>query len=317
MSDIDLQFTWWQIVLWILAPWFWPLTFGAVGAAIWVWRQRRSKVGWAVAIVVVGLWTISGATNLSILATRARNHAQYIADLRARQSTLAHGSVVAGVRVPAGTVVTRAAGWSGEVAAFDLPIATVIHGVPLRGHVGLSSGALDGEVRLARDARIGGIPCTARAPVRFEAGKLLECRLAESSRIRGVPCAGDINLESGLVCTLAADYARFGFTWRAQTKLTDYGDLVWFGIGPVPPSLQVLGSALPRDSEVQFAQGHVAGVDVRSHPLSFHGCAIQLIYVQGLAVTGQPVGACNIPEAHPGPYVALPARTFGGHLTRS
>jgi hypothetical protein len=312
VSDINIQITWWDIALGLLASWFWPLTIAAVAAAVWVWRQRRSKLAWAVAVAAIGLWLLSGATNLATIRYRTRVHTEYLSDLRARQRTLATNAVVAGIRLPAGTVVTHDVD-SSDIVALDLPAATDVRGVPVKGHVDMLSGGLHGGVQLARDARIGGVPCSARAPVRFELGKLTECSLSQSSRIRGIPCAGSVTLEPGVVCTLASDYDRFGFVWRAQTKITDYGDLVWFRIGANPPSLYVFGSPLAADAEVQFANGRIAAVDLRNKPMPFRSCAIGLILLSGGKLTGQAVGVCDIPEARPGPDVVLPSTTLSRH----
>jgi hypothetical protein len=182
-----------------------------------------------------------------------------------------------------------------------------VRGVPLQGHVGISDGGPDGEVQLARDASIGGVPCSAQASVRFELGKLVECRLSRPARIDGIPCVGSVELSNGVVCTLASDYARFGVEWRAQTKITDYGDLVWFAIGPIAPNLMVLNAPLPAGSEVQFAYGQIASVDRRTNPVSFGGCKIGLILVTKGKVTGQIAGACDMPEARTSSEVPLPS----------
>jgi hypothetical protein len=265
--------------------------------------------------VAIGLWLLSGCTNLGTILHRAQVQAQYLSDLRARQRTLATDSVVAGMRLPAGTVVTHDV-YSSDIVALDLPVATEVRGVPLKGHVGMSNGGLDGEVQLSRDARIKGIPCAAGASLRFESDKLVECELSQPSRIRGIPCEGSLALEPGIVCTLAFNYSRFGYMWRAQTKITDYGDLVWFRVGANPPSLYVLGSPLPADAEVQFTNGRIASVDVRNKPARFRGCTIGLILVSGGKVTGQAVGACTIPEARTGSDVALPSTTLSRPVTK-
>src|SRR5581483_5389510 len=122
----------------------------------------------------------------------------------------------------------------------------------------LAGGIVDGTVTLAKDARIGQAFCSAATPARFAAGKLVECRLAGSSRLNGIPCSGDIDLENGVVCTLSATYKRYGYVWRPGTKVTDYGDLVWFRIGGLAPSLRVFGAPLGNGSEVQFNHGSIA-----------------------------------------------------------
>jgi hypothetical protein len=312
VSDISISFTWWQIVLGVLGLAFLPLTIAVFAAAVWVWRQRSSKLAWGIAIVVAGVWLISCGTNIVALVYKARAQGQYLSDLRARQRTLTTEMTVAGMRLPARTVVTYGADTS-DVVALDLPVATKIHGLPISGHVGLVNDALHGEAQLAQDTRIGAVPCSARVPVRFELGTLAECRLSQPSRVHGIPCAGTVTLENGVVCTLASDYARFSFVWRAQTKVTDYGDLVWFRIGGNAPSLLVLGTPLGSDTEVQFQHGRIASVDLRSAPARFRGCKIQLILVSGGKTTGRAVDACNIPGTYPGSDVALPSTTFSRH----
>jgi hypothetical protein len=115
---------------------------------------------------------------------------------------------------------------------------------------------------------------------------------------------------------LAADYLRFGVVWRAQTKLTDFGGLVWFRTGPLAPNLYVFGAPLGADSEVQFNRGRIASIDLRSNPVRFRGCAIELIMIDGGAVTGQTTGACDLPRVPPG-NVALPATTVAVRVPAS
>src|SRR5262249_50765404 len=162
----------------------------------------------------------------TILADQAKNQADYLSDLHSRQRTLAQSTVIHGIHLPAKTVVTSNQSDPNELAAVDLPSPTTINGIPLVGHVGFSDGDLDGTMTLAHDAHIGTAFCSAQAPVRFVSGKLVECGLAKPSPIGGIPCSGAINLENGVVCTLAATYSRYGYVWRPQTKVTDYGDLV-------------------------------------------------------------------------------------------
>ncbi|MGC1381706.1 MAG: hypothetical protein WA814_11870 [Candidatus Baltobacteraceae bacterium] len=310
MSDINIQITWWQVGLWTLAMGFWPLTAVAAAAAYWLWRQRASRIARVVAVVAIGLWAVSAAGNIIVIADRQKNKADYEAQLRARQSTLAHPAVVAGIALPAGTVVTRGdSGLPGDIAAIDLPAATNVRGVPVVGHAGISDGALDGEVKLERDTMVQGISCSASDAVRFDAGKLISCRLTRPSRVRGVPCAGTIDMQVGLVCILGADYARFGYVWRAQTKLTDFGYMIWFHIGALPPNLYAFGMPLPPDSEVQFQHDRIASVDLRSAPRAYRGCKFDLILFQSGVLLGETSGVCNLPTVPPG-YVKLPASTI-------
>ena len=66
------------------------------------------------------------------------------------------------------------------------------------------------------------------------------------------------------------------------------------------------GKPLPADSEVQFAHGRIASVDLRSHPLPYESCTIGLILVHGTAIDGQAAGTCSLPLDASG-YVKLPA----------
>src|SRR6202042_3380665 len=81
-------------------------------------------------------------------------------------------------------------------------------------------------------------------------------------------------LASGVVCVLSRDYPRYGIVWGAQTKVTDFGDLVWFRAGAIAPSLRVFGAPLAAGSEVEFERGHLSSVDLRSDPPRFRGCTI-------------------------------------------
>jgi hypothetical protein len=309
LSDINVTITWQTIALGMLAQAFWPITVVTVLAVLWWWLRRVSWPARILAIAAVALWVVSGVAYLSMIAARARDKAAYESDLRARQSTLSHTTTIAGIRLPAGTIVTRDT--MGYVEAVDVPTATAIHNVPVIGHAGLSSGKLDGEVKLARDARIGEAVCSARETARFESGRLAECALVTPSKLHGIPCTGHVDLQSGVVCELSSDYKRFGYLWRAQTRVTDYGDLVWFRIGARPPSLLVFGSTLPADSEVQFQRGNIASVDLRTNPTHFRGCAFSLILVQNRKVLGMTTGTCDLPTSN-GMYVALPPTTLRG-----
>ncbi len=162
MSDISLHFTWWQLALGLLAVGFWPLTATTALAAFWVWRQRASRLAQVAALVAIGLWAASGATNLLAIVARLHEGAQFSASLRARQRTLPRSTVVAGMLLPGGTVLTRSSDeGSDEIVAIDLPASVEIRGVPVIGHVPLNAGALDGDVTLARDSRVGDARCSA------------------------------------------------------------------------------------------------------------------------------------------------------------
>jgi hypothetical protein len=311
VSDISLSFTWWEYGLLILALWFWPLTVLGLLAVLWWWKRRKSWPARIAAVLFVLLWIGSAGTHIIAFATEAKNQADYESDLRSRQATLTHTSVVSGIRLPAGTVVTHASDDPKELAGVDLPTATRIHGVPLVGHAGFAYGDLDGSVTLAHDARIGEAFCSSNGTTRFSSGKLVECRLARTSRIRGVPCTGTIDFENGIVCTLAGTYQRYSYTWRPGTKITDYGDLVWFRIGALAPSLRVFSAPLPPDSEVQFNHGAVASVDLRTNVARFRGCTFDLIMVEKGKTVGRTTGACTLPIPRGNLYVPLPATAIG------
>jgi hypothetical protein len=307
VSDIGINITWQAIALGLLASVFWPLTAAAAVAVLWLRLRRSSIAARIVAAVALLLWSASSFATILMLVSQAQDAAAYRADLRARQTTLHSAAIVDGMHLPAGTIVTR----SGPevfsyVAAIDVPHAVTIGGVSVVQHAGVSDGKLDGEVSLARDIRIGDASCSSKQPARFASGALIACTLAQPSRIRGIPCAGSIDLQNGVVCTLASDYRRYGIVWRAATTVTDYGDLVWFKIGPAAPTLFVFGLPLNPDSDVQFQSAKIASVDLRSKPLAFRGCTFDLILVRGRSLLGQTTGVCTLPTVPPG-YVSLPS----------
>lgn len=307
MSDIGINITWWAIALGLLATLFWPLTAAAAAALLWLLRHRASVAARIATAGALLLWSVSCLANGMMLLTQAQSAAEYRASLRARQTTLRNASTIDGVQLPAGTIVTRGSTpFSDDVAAVDVPKLVTIGGIPIVGHAEISNGKLDGEVTLARDVRIGEAWCSSKQPARFDSGVLIACTLGRPSRIHGIPCAGEIDLQNGVVCTLASGYRRYGIVWREATKVTDYGDLVWFHIGPAAPSLLVFGLPLNPDSELQFQNARMASVDLRSKPVAFRGCTFDLILVRGRRLLGQTTDACALPTVPPG-YVALPA----------
>jgi hypothetical protein len=307
VSDIGINISPWAIALGLFASVFWPLTAAAAAALLWLLFRRSSIAPRIVAAVAFLLWSISSFANILMLVSQAQNAAQYRADLRARQTTLHNAAIIDGMHLPAGTIVTR----SGPevfsyVAAVDVPHAVTIGGVPVVRHADVSDGKLDGEVTLAHDVRIGEAWCSSKESARFASGALIACTLARPSRIRGIPCTGTIDLQNGVVCALSSEYRRYGILWRAATTVTDYGDLVWFKVGPASPNLFVFGLPLNRDSDVQFQKTRMASVDLRSKPLPFRGCTFDLILVRGRSLLGQTQGVCALPTVPPG-YVSLPA----------
>jgi len=307
MSDIGIDIPWWAIAFGLLATIFWPLTAAAAAALLWLLLRRSSIPARIAAALALLFWSASAFTNIMMLRKQAQDAADYATALRHRQTTLNRPAIVDGMHLPAGTVVTRGSTeFTTDVAAVDLPHAVAIGGIPVVGHAGVSNGKLDGEVTLAHDVRIGEASCSSTQPARFDSGALIACVLAKPSRIRGIPCAGAIDLQNGVVCTLAGDYRRYRIVWRNGTKITDYGDLVWFHIGLAAPSLLVFGAPLAADSEVQFRNGRMASVDLRSKPVSFHGCSFGLILARGSSLLGDTSGTCALPTVPPG-YVPLPA----------
>jgi hypothetical protein len=313
LSDISLTFTWWQIALWVLATWFWPLTGAAVLAAFWLWRKPASWIARIAGAIVFICWVLSGGTLLMVAIDRARTGAQYESELRARQTKVQQSAVVAGIRLPAETVVTHAQNDPSDIVAVDVPVPIQIHGVPVTGHVPLDGGLLSGDVTLARDAIVDEVPCSAQQPIRMDSGKLVTCRMSRPSRVRGIPCSGDVDLQVGVVCVLVADYSRFGYTWRAQTKVTDFGDMVWFNVGSRPPSLYVFGSLLAAGTTVQFQNGRIVSIDLQGKPAHFEDCTIDLIMVQNGVVGGRNVGDCRLPPLPTGLYVKLPPSVLQSH----
>ena len=310
MSDIGINITPWAIAWGLLAMAFWPLTALAAAALMWLLRRRASIAARIVTVVALVLWSGSVVTNILILVSQAQDAAAYRASLRARQTTLEKAAIVDGMQLPEGTIVTRdSSEFSNDVAAIDVPHAVAIGGIPIVGHAGIADAKLDGDVTLAQDVRIGQAWCSAKDPARFASGALVECTLGQPSRIHGIPCSGRINLQNGVVCTLSGDYPRYGVVWRAQTKVTDYGDLVWFHIGGVPPSLRLFEMPLNADAEVQFQNARIASIDVRSKPASFRGCSFNLILVQKGSLLGQTTGVCALPTVPPG-YVLLPKESI-------
>lgn len=284
------------------------MTIAALAAGIWVWSRRASRPAWVIGSVVAVLWVVSAVVNVTFEVDRVVSGHREDAAVRARQTTLARDSVISGLRLPRGTVITHTI--FGSIEALDLPSPATIDNVPLIGHVDLIGTMLQGQETLARDVVIGGIPCSASHPATFTEGKLASCVLAAPARVKGVPCAGEVDVDQGIVCTLASDYARFGYVWRAGTKLTDFQSPVWFRIGALAPSLRVVGAALGPDTEVEFEHGAVSGITLGSHPVPFRDCSIDLVIIDKASTVGRPVGACSLPSMHGSAYVALPSNAL-------
>jgi hypothetical protein len=120
-----------------------------------------------------------------------------------------------------------------------------------------------GDFTLARDTTIDGVLCAENTVVSIDfLGRLTECTLPRPEIVRGVPCRqGPISVDYRVFCTLSADYPRFGYVWRPDTRIQDYGgDNVYFRVGPHPPTLTQHGSPLAQNTEVQFDSGKLLAI---------------------------------------------------------
>lgn len=269
MSDISFQFPWWVDLLFLVAMAFWPLSLAAAAAAILLWLRRTRLAVRIVTIPVLVLWCVSAGVNLYGLIDNRRSDVRAAADLRSRERTLTEPTRIAGIALPAKTVVTRRFGQGPEqIQTLDLTEPADIHGMPLIGRVEFDdAGQIHGTVTLARDAPIGGIPCSAKTGVIVLSGRLSSCTLAQPHAVHGIPCSGNLDITVGVACTLAARYERFGIAWAPQTFISDspLEGKTWFATGPIAPSLRVLGTALPQRSSVEYEHGQSpASISVRT-----------------------------------------------------
>jgi hypothetical protein len=295
-----------MVAVYSLVRAFWPLTiFAAV--ALWFWWRRRSSVA---ARIVAGLaailWLASAIPYFYLVGSQVA----FAARLRSRQETLTNATVIAGIRLPAGTLVTHpTAEARNAIASLDLQDEASIYGAPMTGHVDFSNGRPDGFVTLARDAAIGGIPCSADAQVRLTEGKVDTCTLSHASSVRGIPCRGDLSLsDDGVQCRLSSEYQRFGVTWRAGTQVSIQGNGGSFDVMAQPPNLYVLASLLPYRAIVEFDDGRLAGINFTINPWHFRGCTIAYIAVNYRGAPAQASGACRLPRTRDG--IALPRSAF-------
>jgi len=285
---------------------FWPLTILAA-VAVWLWWRRRSSfAARVVAGFAVVLWLMSAVPFFYLVGSQAA----FAAQTRSRQETLSDAAVIAGIRLPAGTLVTHPTAQArNEIASLDLPQEADVHGIPLTGHVEFNSGQPDGFVTLAHDASIGGVPCAADAQVQLKDGKVDTCTMSRASVVGGIPCRGEISMGSGIRCVLSSDYRRFGVMWRAGTQASIDGNDASFDIMSRPPSLYVLGSPLPSRAVVEFSGGRLYGINFTINPWRFKGCTIDYVTVDYGSGSGKSTGACRLPTDRNG-SVVLPPSAF-------
>ncbi|HEY6325726.1 MAG TPA: hypothetical protein VIW73_04315 [Candidatus Cybelea sp.] len=294
------------IIYWLVRA-FWPLTILAA-IAVWFWWRRRSSVGRRiVAGLAAALWVCSAIPYLDLVGGQAA----FAARTRLRQETLKDAKVIAGIRLPAGTLVTHPTAQArNEIASLDLQQEASVYSIPLTGHVDFNSGQPDGFVTLARDATIAGVPCSANAQVQLKNGKVDTCTMSRASTVRGIPCRGEVSLsDNGTRCVLSSGYRRFGVTWRAGTQASIAGNDGSFDIMSQPPNLRVLGSPLPSRAVVEFAGGRLYGINFSINAWHFRACTISYIAVEYGAAPGRITGACRLPRGRDG-NVVLPPTAF-------
>lgn len=292
-------------VYWLVKA-FWPLTILAAFAVWFWWRRRSSVAACIVAALAAVLWLASAIPYFYFLGGQVA----FAAQVRSRQETLRDATVIAGIRLPAGTLVTHpTAQTRNEIASLDLQQEASVYGTPLTGHVDFSNGQPDGFVTLARDASIGGVPCSSDAQVQLKDGKVDTCTMSRASMVRGIPCRGEISLSNGTQCLLSSDYRRFGVTWRAGTQANIDANDASFDIRSQPPSLHVLGSPLPSRAIVEYTRARLYGINFTINPWRLQGCTVSYIAVDYGAEPGQTTGACRLPRGRDG-NVLLPPTVF-------
>jgi hypothetical protein len=308
VSDISLQFPWWFDLLILVAAVFWPLTVAAAAAAIWLWLRRSRLAVRILTIPVLVIWAVSACVNLYGLIDNQRSRARAAAELRSRELTLTEPTRIDGISLPAKTIVTRRHEQGPEdIQTLDLPEPADVHGIPLVGHVEFDdAGQIHGSVTLARNASIGGVPCSAKADAMLLNGRLSSCMLAQPHAVHGIPCSGVLDITVGVACTLAAHYERFGVIWPPQTLISDspLEGKTWFTTGPTAPSLRVLGTTLPEKSGVEYDHGQLSSINFGTSLVHFGANAINVIDVHGDVVEGQ-IARASFDE--PARHVTLPA----------
>jgi len=284
---------------------FWPLSIvAAIAGFVW-WRNRQAVAARVVALLAVVLWLPSAATYFYYVGGNVANGAQ----LRMRQETLQKTTSIAGIELPAGTLVTHpSAGSRDQIESLDLNGVAAVHGIPLIGHVNFQNGQPDGFVTLAQDAAIDHVPCSASADVQLREGALDTCTLSRPARIRGIPCRGEFSPDPKDVnCELASDYRAFGVTWRAGTRASIGANSGAFAIADRAPNLYFLGSPLPRDADVEFDDGRVSQVNLTTDGgWHFRGCLIEFIMVRNDTASFPRAIGCNLPLDRDGHIAVAP-----------
>lgn len=296
------------LITYVLIQAFWPLTIVAL-IALGFWFGHRSAVAARiVAGVAISLWAISAVPYFYYFGGEAVFRAQ----VRSRQETLREVRTIAGIRLPAGTLVTYASKSRDLIESIELQREASLYGVPLTGLVNFDAGRPDGYVTLARDAEIGEIPCSAQGSVQLKRGTLDTCTLSRPARIHGIPCRGEVSLSNdGVECTLASDNERFGVTWRAGTGVTVAKNEGTFDVRSRAPNLYVLGAPLPGRAIVTFEEGRLSELNFSINPWHFHGCSLVSIEVRYGAIR-EPRDSCGFPRDRFG-TVVLPATAFTVH----
>lgn len=293
------------LVTYVLIQAFWPLTIFALIAIGFLFRYRSAIAARIVAAIAVGLWAISAVPYFYYFGGEAVFHAQ----LRSRQETLREATTIAGIRLPAGTLVTYASNTRDLIESLELQQEASVYGVPLMGSVNFDNGRPDGFVTLARDAEIGGVPCSAQENVQLKRGTLDTCTLSRPARVHEIPCRGEISLsDDSLRCILASDDQRFGVTWRAGTGATIAKNEGTFDIMARAPNLYVLGAPLPSRAIVTFEDGRLSGLNFSINPWHLRGCSLMSIEARYGAIS-EPRDKCGFPRDRSG-NVVLPATAF-------
>jgi hypothetical protein len=292
------------LITYVLITAFWPLTILAIIALVFWWRRRTSRATQILAGIAVLLWTISAVPYFYYYGGEAVNRAQ----LRARQETLPRARSIAGIALPAGTLVTYSADNRGEIESLELKEAASVSGIPLIGSVNFERGRPNGYVTLARDATVDGVPCSARADVQLRDGALDTCTLSKPSAIRGIPCQGVVALSNGTECTLASEYHRFGVTWRAETRVSFDRNGASFDVMGEAPNLYFLGSPLPSRANVSFVNGRLSGVNLTTNgSWHFRGCSIGYIGIRNDTASLPRAKGCDLPLDRDGNVAVLPS----------
>ena len=296
------------LITYILIQAFWPLTIGALIALGFWFRHRSAIAARIIAGVAVSLWAISAVPYCYYFGGENVFRAQ----LRSRQETLRAATTIAGIQLPAGTLVTYASNARDVIESLELQQEASIYGVPLTGLVNFDAGRPDGYVTLARDAEIDEVPCAAQENVQLKRGTLDTCTLSHPARIHGIPCRGEVSLSNDRVgCLLASDNQRFGVTWRAGTGVTIAKNEGTFDVMSRAPNLYVLGSPLPSRAIVTFDEHRLSEVNFSINPWHFHGCSLMFIEVRYGAIR-ETRDSCGLPRDRFG-NVVLPATAFTVH----